>query len=376
MKKEQKEKLLDMLQDISYAYEGGDFWKTWSAMQKELSAMPEEPEDERNGKAQTADWPEKVTLSEYIERKYAPSGKEMDLINTMIRFITYSTKEDDIFRTAMAALLAPIRIRWYELDCFKCFRTGPDYTPRVELCFPFTRAMAADGIRRGLVSVKEDPEAGGFTAWIGDRGFFLGKTAPGQDELADAVMTSMEKAFLDGRAEDYAYARAMLTDRGRVYTDDYTRQECWGKSWNHDCDYRSHSWPNDEYRFEVRHVRAEKGVKEHWVLYDRLTKEQKEEKTFKKCRETAQQLSRSISRYRPYAYSPGKEIFYICGSEGRGKGRIEELQMTPDGRCVAKCLCESPVGPEGEISFMETSKLYLREEDALLPGENRKGEKK
>ena len=46
MKKEEKEKLLDMLQEVSYAHEEGTFWKTWSAVHKELSAMPVEQESD------------------------------------------------------------------------------------------------------------------------------------------------------------------------------------------------------------------------------------------------------------------------------------------------------------------------------------------
>lgn len=45
MRKEEKEHLTDMLQEISYAYDRGDFWKAWSAMHKELSAMPVDSEE-------------------------------------------------------------------------------------------------------------------------------------------------------------------------------------------------------------------------------------------------------------------------------------------------------------------------------------------
>ena len=45
MRKEEKDRLTDMLQEISYAYDRGDFWKAWSAMHKELSAMPVDPEE-------------------------------------------------------------------------------------------------------------------------------------------------------------------------------------------------------------------------------------------------------------------------------------------------------------------------------------------
>ena len=36
----EKKVLLDLLQDISYAYENGTFWKAWSEMHKYLCALP------------------------------------------------------------------------------------------------------------------------------------------------------------------------------------------------------------------------------------------------------------------------------------------------------------------------------------------------
>ena len=44
MKQESKEKLVDLLQEISYAHGSGTFWKAWSAMHKTSSAMPAVPD--------------------------------------------------------------------------------------------------------------------------------------------------------------------------------------------------------------------------------------------------------------------------------------------------------------------------------------------
>ena len=48
MKKEEKEKILDMLQDISYAHEEGEdeFWQKWSEMHKYISEQETEETDD------------------------------------------------------------------------------------------------------------------------------------------------------------------------------------------------------------------------------------------------------------------------------------------------------------------------------------------
>lgn len=48
MKKEEKEKILDMLQDISYAHEEGEdeFWQKWSEMHKYISEQKTEETDD------------------------------------------------------------------------------------------------------------------------------------------------------------------------------------------------------------------------------------------------------------------------------------------------------------------------------------------
>ena len=47
MKREEKERLTGMMQELLRAHKKGGFKKAWSAMQKELSAMPVEPEEPR-----------------------------------------------------------------------------------------------------------------------------------------------------------------------------------------------------------------------------------------------------------------------------------------------------------------------------------------
>ena len=127
--------------------------------------------------------------------------------------------------------------------------------------------------------------------------------------------------------------------------------------------YDSFSYRNDEKRFAVKHVHGVKGqVREHWILYDLITGEQQEAKTFIQCRMIAKTMSHRISRYELYAYRPGTDAFY------RGRVvRMNAFKDGPDGLIVARC---TEPGGNGEEFSAELRELYLREEDACLPGED------
>lgn len=47
MTKEVREKLLELLQQISYAYDDGGFWKAWASMQKYIWDYKVEEDEEK-----------------------------------------------------------------------------------------------------------------------------------------------------------------------------------------------------------------------------------------------------------------------------------------------------------------------------------------
>ena len=310
-----------------------------------------------------------ILLVDYLKKRAGLSERETALVNEIIKGVGelicrikwyqgYSHKNDD--KREYRRLLS-VKLRCLGLDEYEPIYFRQRYEEDV-ISFPVTKDMIEDGFAGGLIKITDGPGQGEQSVWIRDRCFLLDKDTAHKSP-ALRVRESIEKAFLNGRTEDYAYADAVLHSGGRAYVHDYTDKANWGTAYTAGRDYKS--TPYSETRFEIEHVRGVKGqVREHWVLYDLITGEQRTGKTFTECRKLAQDLASEFSRYEPYAYSPGTDAYY------RGqKVRIISLKKDGDGNTLALCAGACCVD-----SFINISELYLNEKDAVLPGEKKEEE--
>lgn len=307
-----------------------------------------------------------VPLLDYLRVRCALSERETaltaqlvknvrDLLYGTQRYYGYGLNEEAEYRRILSVQLKDLGLDGYERIYCREWCCEP------VIDFPVTENIIEKALSEQKILITTHD--GERTAVVGNRRFALDNETFLQDGPACAVRKSMEMAFLGGRTEDYAYADAVLRDGGRLKTKNYSDNSNWGKSIVAGHDYDSFSYRNDEKRFAVKHVHGVKGqVREHWILYDLITGEQQEAKTFIQCRMIAKTMSHRISRYELYAYRPGTDAFY------RGRVvRMNAFKAGPDGLIVARC---TEPGGNGEEFSAELRELYLKEEDACLPGED------
>lgn len=368
-----REKLLALLKEIEVGHEESwasledddRFWDAKNKMETFIESLPDtagDSEDPLPGDTDiTAVWESggNVSLPDYIRKNTPLTKREWGLVERAVRFTaSVITRDKRVFQKALSAMLGGIVVKDCDLKYFRRnYRTG------TELILPITDEIIARSQLEGTLTVAADPDSGEVFAAVGDRKFPLGREMPSPECLPGMVRRSMEAAFLNGRSEDYVYADAVLIDRGRLYTVDYTCKSMWYKPWDSKYYYTS-DYLNAEKRFRAEHVHGIKGqVRDHWVLYDCITGEQREAKTFTQCRRIAQEMSQKISRYEPYAYAVGMEAFFR-----KEKIRINTIRKDADGSIIVR-----GTNADGQDFTADIAEVYIREEDALLPGETSPG---
>lgn len=364
-----KEKLLALLKEVEAGHEeswetlesDGSFWDAKNKMKAFIESLPDtagDSEDPLPGDTDiTAVWDSggNVSLLDYIRKNTSLTKKEWDLVKRAVRFTErVITRDKRVFQKALSAMLGGVVVKECDLKYFRRnYRTG------TELVLPITDEVIARSQLEGTLTVTADPDSGEVFAAVGSRKFPLGREMPSPERLPGTVRRSMEESFLNGRSEDYVYADAILIDRGRLYTVDYSYKSMWYKPWDSKFYYTS-DYLNAERRFKAEHIHGIKGqVRDHWVLYDCITGEQREAKTFTQCRRIAQEMSQKISRYEPYAYSVGMEAFFR-----KEKIRISAIRKDADGSIIVR-----GTNADGQEFTADIAEVYIREEDALLPGE-------
>lgn len=307
----------------------------------------------------------RVQLLDYLKVRCALTDRETALTTRLVKNVWdllygtqrnygYGLNEEAEYRRILSTQLKDLGLDGYERIYCREWGCGP------VIDFPVTEDIIEKALSKQKVLITA--HGGERTATVGNRRFALDNKTFLQDGPSCAIKKSMEMAFLGGRTEDYAYADAALRDGGRLKTKNYSDNSNWKKSSVADRDYETFSYRNDEKRFAVKHVHGVKGqVREHWILHDLITGEQQEAKTFIQCRMIAKTMSHRISRYELYAYRPGTDAFY------RGRVvRMNAFKDDPNGFIFARC---TEPGGNGEFSA-NLRELYLREEDACLPGED------
>lgn len=309
-----------------------------------------------------------VPILDYLSIRCGLSKRERALTAMLIKnagtilhkaryYYERGTNEGREYRRILAAQLESL-----ELDRYECIYFRERYDKSV-IFFPVTEDIIEKAVAGQKILITVD--GGKRTAAVGSRKFCLDNETFLQDGPAHAVRKSIETAFLSGRTEDYAYVDAVLRNGGRLETKDYSDIANWTNSYKPGRDYET-SCRDDEMRFQIEHVRGVKGqVREHWILYDLITGKQQEAKTYIQCRKNAMEMSRRISRYETYAYRPLENAFY------RGNiVRMNTFISGPEGTVTVQCTDQNGNDLDADIR-----ELYLREEDAYLPGESVPGVK-
>ena len=321
-----------------------------------------------------------IPLLEYLEVKFGLTKREKELVKQLIKdaaeqlrdtYLNFRFDMEKRYSEAIAFYLKALGLDQYETIYF-CTKNGRDVVD-----FPVTADIIAEAISRQdiqILSTEQDERK----ALIGSREFTLDHDVFIQYGPASAVEKSLEIAFLSGRTQDYAYVDALIRDGGRLKMPDYADIANWPKlaRWQKpNRAYEAHDL-NNETRFDVEHIKRVKGqVREQWILYDLMTGEQQEAKTFVQCRQIAREMSRRVSRYEAYAYRVGMKAFFrgkIVSIDNiyQSTPRIAQkhrFYKDPDEIIVARC-----TDPDGNEFDAVLDELYLREEDACLPGEEKK----